>query len=64
MPSSPRTPRAELAALAGQGLLRCLLPLESGTGSRVIRGDRTLTNFASNADPYKVISRIMRTVKG
>lgn len=42
------TPAEELAALAKDGLLRQLRPLESPTGSKLVREGRKLWNFASN----------------
>ena len=42
------TPAEELAALAKDGLLRQLRPLESPTGSKLVREGRELWNFASN----------------
>jgi 8-amino-7-oxononanoate synthase len=41
-------PGDELRKLQAQGLWRGLLPLESPTGPRVVRGGRELWNFASN----------------
>ena len=41
-------PAEELRKLEAQGLLRGLLPLESPSGPRVVRGGRELSNFASN----------------
>ncbi|MES2995919.1 MAG: 8-amino-7-oxononanoate synthase [Verrucomicrobiota bacterium] len=43
-----RTPAAELAQAARDGLLRKLHPLESAHSARVIRNGRELWNFASN----------------
>jgi len=48
VPSPSRDPRTELDALAAQGLLRRLRPLEAGTGPLITRDGRTLHNFASN----------------
>jgi 8-amino-7-oxononanoate synthase len=42
------TPADALEKLAGEGLLRQLRPLESGTGPQVARGGRDLWNFAAN----------------
>jgi len=43
-----RDPATELAALAADGLLRTLRPLDSPAGPRVTRDGRELHNFASN----------------
>lgn len=42
------TPAEELRKLQADGLLRRLIPLESGTGPQVTRGGTPLWNFASN----------------
>jgi len=48
VPEIVTTPAETLRQLAEEGLLRKLRPLDSPTGSEIVRSDRTLHNFASN----------------